>query len=292
MFVRFKDEAWQDCDCSLWWIRVDGAMSKQTLGQILKTRTQGQNSTFNVSDDWTQGRSVYGGVIAALAHESMHSLVTADRPLRALQIALAAPNAPGIIAFENEIIREGKSVTTLLSRVSPGGATTGLVTGIYGAPRKSSLSFEPLPSKAENSADQFSDLIAPEGMAPNFFEHFQYRYSSGGVPYSGSQERSFTAYVRFLPNEVDCFNLSHLLALTDALPTPALSMLEGVFPASTLSWTIEIMDASVNFSPEQWWWIDAELDSAGEGYTTYTLYLVNPEHRVAAISRQVNAVFG
>jgi len=264
----------------------------QTFQQILMTQGGEPNATFRLTEDWTQGRTIHGGVIAGLAHQAMKQRISVERVLRAMHITFASPSFPGVLLFDMEVIREGKSVSTVLTRALSGGATNALITGIYGASRPSVLSTDSEVSVPQFGPEKFTTLEFPVELIPNHLKHFEIRFVTGNLPYSGGTDRSHSAYVRFTPGEATSIEISHLLALTDVLPTPALSMLNGYSPASTLSWTIELIDQSTNFSPEQWWYLDATVDASLDGYSVYTLHLLNPNNRVAAISRQVVAIFG
>jgi hypothetical protein len=84
---------------------------------------------------------------------------------------------------------------------------------------------------------------------------------------------------------------THALALMDAIPSPALAMLKTLSPASTLSWTLEILDSKFQFGADEWWRLDAVVDAAADGYVVHTSHVINPAGKVAAISRQVVVVY-
>ena len=47
-----------------------------------------------------------------------------------------------------------------------------------------------------------------------------------------------------------------------------------------------------SFAPEAWWRIDAEVNSAGNGYSCESCVLIDPSGAPAAVARQMVAVFG
>lgn len=64
-----------------------------------------------VPDTWAQGRTVFGGLQAALAVRAMRDLVSPTVPLRVLQTSFIAPIAPGDVRIEASVLRQGKSAT-------------------------------------------------------------------------------------------------------------------------------------------------------------------------------------
>ena len=87
--------------------------SLQAILASLRPQTQG--FCYSITEDWSQGRTIFGGLIAALANDAMRSLIPKDRPLRAVQVVFVGPNAPGDVSFEPSILRAGKAVTLAAS---------------------------------------------------------------------------------------------------------------------------------------------------------------------------------
>jgi hypothetical protein len=85
---------------------------------------------------------------------------------------------------------------------------------------------------------------------------------------------------------------SHVVALVDCIPTPAISLLTAPAPASSLVWNLEFFEHEFGFGPDEWWRIDTDIDAAMEGYVNQTGLLQDPQGRPVALSRQVFAVFG
>ena len=59
-----------------------------------------------VPDSWLQGRSVYGGLQAALAVRAMRAMLPAPAPLRVLQVSFVAPLPAGPVSLRAELLRE------------------------------------------------------------------------------------------------------------------------------------------------------------------------------------------
>jgi len=269
----------------------------QSLTQILAAfAVHGRIYRATIAEDWLQGRTVFGGLIAALANRAMRSQAPADRPLRALQVVFVGPNSAGEVEFEPTLLRAGKAVTLASCTAKSGGETSMTATAMYGAARESLLNIQPSPAPLSVVPEQLLDVPARFGL-PSFTQHYHQRWARGAAPFSRAVDSQMSVYVRYRGETSAGQPLQHLgeahaLALMDAIPTPALAMLDKPGPASTVSWTLEILDHRFEFASDEWWRLDAVVEAAAGGYVTHTSHVVNPAGRVAAISRQVVVVYG
>jgi len=242
--------------------------------------------------DWSQGRTLFGGLVAALANAVMRKQIPPDRPLRAFQIVYVGPNAPGdVVEFESHILRAGKAVTLASCTMRSAGEISATATAMYGAARQSALNIK---LKAEELAVQpNASAVAPQrpGMPP-FTQHYQQHWARGAAMFSGASDSRMSVYVRYRGDAAQLMSEAHALALMDAIPSPALAMVATPSPSSTLSWTLEILDSQFDFAMDAWWRLDADVDAAADGYVVHTSHVVNPAGKVAAISRQVVVLYG
>jgi hypothetical protein len=125
--------------------------------------------------------------------------------------------------------------------------------------------------------------------SPPFLQHFAHRWAHGARPFSGTRSNSI-CFIRH--RDPSPLTESHIVALIDCIPTPALSMMTAPAPASSLVWNLEFFEHEFGFGPEEWWRIDTDVDAATEGYVNQTGLLQDPNGQPVALSRQVFAVFG
>jgi acyl-CoA thioesterase len=264
-----------------------------SLTQILAA-SAGKSGGYVASagEDWSQGRTLYGGLIAALANEAMRRKVSADRPLRGLQIVYVGPNAPGEVSLSPEVVREGKAVTLAGCTVRSDGAVSATVSAMYGAARSSMLDIKPVAQNLTVMPEQAPDVPTRPGFLPNFTLHYQQRWARGQYPFTRASDSNMSVYVRYRDEGNRSLTESHALALMDAIPSPALALMEKPSPASTLSWTLEFLDHRFDFRGDEWWRLDAVVDAAADGYVVHSSQVINPAGAVAAISRQVVVVYG
>lgn len=263
------------------------------LSQIVATfKAQEGDYAHTLGEDWLQGRTVFGGMIAALANAAMRRAgVSEDRPLRALQAVFIGPNAAGEVVFCPNVQRAGKAVTLANCAVRSGGDITATISAMYGERRESVLAIQPAAEPLAVAPDGAHEVSPRPGM-PSFTQHYRQRWARGARLFSRASDSRMSVYVNYRDEPVERLTEAHALALMDAIPSPALALLDKPSPASTLSWTLEILDHRFDVGVGEWWRLDAVVDAASDGYVTHTSQVINPAGRVAAISRQVVVVYG
>jgi acyl-CoA thioesterase len=235
-----------------------------------------------------QGRSAFGGIQAAMALRAMRSLVSADVPLRSLQVAFIAPVPAGPVNIEARMLRQGKSVTQIEARLLDGDDTACLLIGVFGAPRESMLRLLPSQPVVEPMAKPHVLRYVP-GVLPQFTQQFEARWLRGDIPFSGG--KSTEQVIELSLKDDGVADEAHVLAFADFIPPIALSMLDKPAPGSSLSWMLELF-ADCRGLPLSNWRVDATLQVAQDGYTSQQVMLWGPGGQPIALSRQSMVVFG
>jgi acyl-coenzyme A thioesterase PaaI-like protein len=243
--------------------------------------------TVDVPGDWMQGRSVFGGLQAAIALRSMRSLVPAS-VLRTLQATFVAPVAEGPVRATAAVLRSGKNATHVEARIVEGAATLAIVIGVFGAPRSSSVSVTP--SQPPIEAGKIFDFHYVPGVMPSFVQHFDARWLEGMPPFTGSTSRQHVVEIRM--RDEGPATEGHVVAIADFIPPLALTHLVAPAPGSTLTWMLELLDHRALHLPLAGWRVDAELASAGDGYTSQSVMVWGPGGAPVARSHQSMLVFG
>jgi acyl-CoA thioesterase len=243
-----------------------------------------------IGEDWSQGRATFGGMVAALGNEAMRRLVPADRELRGLETTFVGPALCGEVGLDAEILRVGKAVTIVRARVWSNGKIAATLTGIYGAARATALSITPPVAAGVRLALELPDRSGADMGGPSFVRHFGYRWAEGAAPFAGSSLRTAKIYVRHQDSAP--LTESHVVALIDCIPSVVLQLMSTPAPSSSLTWTVQLLRHDYSFAPEAWWRLDAEVNSAGGGYSCESCILLDPNGAPAAVARQMVAVFG
>jgi len=243
-----------------------------------------------IGEDWSQGRATFGGMVAALGNEAMRRLVPMDRALRGLDTTFVGPALAGEVTMDAEILRVGKAVTIARARLWSDGKIAATLTGVYGAARAAALSITPIVAAGVRAAPDSPERSGTDMGGPSFVRHFAYRWAEGARPFSGSGLRTAKIYVRH--QDPAPLTESHAVALIDSIPSVILQLMKTPAPSSSLTWTVQFLRHDYSFPPDAWWRIDAEVNSAGGGYSCESCVLLDPAGTPAAVARQMVAVFG
>ena len=241
-----------------------------------------------VPDTWRQGRSVYGGLQAALAVKAMRATLPVAAPLRVLQVSFVAPVPAGPVSVRAELIRTGKTATHVEARLFDGQTVAAIAVGVFGNSRASRVRVAP-ERRSYPEAEPF-DIRYVEGLLPEFLQHLNVRWLHGAMPFSGAPLQRSVLRVGW-PEE-GLASEEHVVALADTPPPVALSFMDTHVGASSLSWTLEMLTDSVSALPLQGYVLDAELVAGGHGYTSQSVTVWGPGGEALALSRQSMVVFG
>jgi acyl-CoA thioesterase len=255
---------------------------------IASLRSHDSQHSITITSDWSQGRATFGGLLAALANAAMRRAVATAIPLRGLQVTFAGPAHPGELQLRTQILRQGKSVTLARCEMIQDDAIIASVIGSYGRARTPPIQRLPTAIAPARALDEIRDIRYVEGVSPTFQQYFGHRWAEGGKPASGSEPRH-KVYVRHR-DTAPC-NEAHLIAIADAVASPAGAAATRPTKGSSLMWTLEVIDHDFDFGTDDWWRLDTEVQAAVDGYINETCLVINPRGNVAAIGHQIVALF-
>ena len=243
-----------------------------------------------IGEDWSQGRATFSAAWSQrFGNEAMRRLVPADRELRGLETTFVGPalgrGRHGCRTFAG---RQGRQHCPRqgLERWPDCRDTD---RSVYGAARHSAF-LAPAVAAEVPPAANLPDRSGADMGGPSFVRHFGYRWAEGAAPFAGSSLRTAKIYVRH--QDPAALTESHVVALIDSIPSVVLQLMSTPAPSSSRTWTVQFLRHDYSFAPEAWWRIDAEVNSAGSGYSCESCVLMDPSGKPAAVARQMVAVFG
>lgn len=243
-----------------------------------------------IGPDWTQGRTSYGGVTAALCLMAARRLVDERRPLRSAMISFVGPSA-GQVSVEAEVLREGRTASSVHTRLSGPSGIGADATFTFAAARESNLNLAP--SAAPASAMPFpgadaTPMVFPGGV-PSFTRQLEFVWKSDGAPFTGGGQTRELSWVRLRDLKSRAHKLS-LIALADALPPAVTPALNGAAPLSSMTWMIDVL-VDTPRTEEGWWLLEASADHARDGYSTQDMTIWNAHGECVIKARQMVAIF-
>ncbi|GGD53508.1 acyl-CoA thioesterase [Lacimicrobium alkaliphilum] len=262
----------------------------QLLQQIRENSIDG-NCLLTVPKSWAQGRTVFGGLSAALLYEAIKNTVKPDRVLRSLTTNFVGPlNAGAELEIQVQVLREGKNVTQVTARALQNDQVAVFCQACFGTHRDSKVRVDnqtqhnmALPEKAK-----FIPQIPK--VTPKFLKHIDLFLVEGGLPFTGKKTARTCGWMRFTdtPEQVSD---AHLIALIDAWPPTILQMLRWPAPASTMSWNLEFIHPHQPVAADDWFAYQADTRQAADGYCHSEANIWDARGDLVAISRQIIAVF-
>lgn len=262
------------------------------LDQLLESINQPE--PIEIPQGWGQGRAAFGGLVGALlVKKAQGTLADATKQLRSAYINFVGPVVVGKAELQAEILREGKSVTSVQVRLIQNAQVQSVLVASFGTSRESVIqvaSKQVIPAFVAPADSR--ELPYIEGMTPEFFKHFDAYWSEGDMPFSASTQPDFGGWMRFKPTEhIKKIKLPHLFALVDMWPPAVLPMFNRLAPASSLNWTFDLINLPNNISAEAWWQYQVKTDFAADGYAYSQAHIWDEQGNLVAISRQTVTVF-
>ncbi len=262
-----------------------------TLAGIIEAFTRdGDRWRAGPPDGWTQGRTVYGGLIAGLATEAARRTLAAPAPLRAAQFAFVGP-AAGALTFAPKVLRAGRSVTFVGVDVTGEDgniATRALL--CFGQARASTLSRIALPMP-QVPAPASCDAVAFGGMGPAFLSNFEFLPAGPSRFGSGGAEARMTAWCRHRHGDgID--PAVALVTLGDVSPPAPLVLMTELVPVSTMTWSVELGTDPGHGGNGGWRLVELVGEMIAEGYAAERIAIWAEDGTPLMTARQSVAVFG
>jgi len=239
--------------------------------------------------DWSQGRTLYGGMTAALAYEAVKRALGDLGPLRSAQLSFVGP-AAGRLRFKPTLLRRGRSSAIVsIDCVSDEGAAARAIY-VFGAARESQVAHDFLAMPAVAAADACPSFRKEGAKASRgFWNNFETRLAAGSRLLEPTAPRAeFSVWTRMLdPAGAD--PLTAFLALADCLPPAAMVHFPIQAPISTMTWTVDLTR-----QPERadgWYLLHSASDHAADGYSMQSMVLWDNAGAALAVGRQCVAIF-
>jgi len=259
----------------------------ETFAEVLDGFAQdGDAFTGEVPDAWTQGRTAYGGLTAAIALLAVERAHEGLAPLRSALVSFVGP-AAGRLSVTSRVLRRGRSVAFIEAEVTGEAGIAAVCQFCFGAARPSSLSYEHMPPPNVGRPEEGAAFPVFEGM-PAFVNNFERRAAGDRPdPFAGSDLAEIMMWARFreqrpAPGAVD------VLAIADILPPAALALGGKKGPISSMTWIVNFL---VDDPAGGWSLAYAAAEDARDGYSSQNMLLWDETLRPVAAARQSVAVF-
>jgi acyl-CoA thioesterase len=244
---------------------------------------------YTTDDSWLQGRSLFGGLQAAIAVDAMQKLQDPMPPLRTLQATLCAPISGPQVQVQTRLLRAGKNTLQCAADFIEGETLIASFVGIFGQARESALT--QTAQALTPAAEQGMTFPFIPKITPAFIQHFEAELLAGHFPFTGGGGTQ--QQLRLSLKDADTTaGAAQVLALADFPPPLALSHFRKPVPGSTLTWMLNLVQPELARFDLQNWITDVHLEAGADGYTHQSVRLYGPDRSLVALSRQCMVVFG
>lgn len=255
-------------------------------------RREDENRFEGVLDEsWHQGRSLFGGIVAAALGRCQQTVVADPTRLpRTLNVQFTAPAPAGPCTVHADVLRSGRYVTQTAARLVRDGRTLAVAFASFGAGR---------PHVLHHRSDRFPDVPQPKQVPvspkhdgqPVFADKLEFRFCIGAPPLSGSDHPEVGGWCRTIePWPAD---LALVCILLDAWPPPALTMLRRPVPGASIDLTYHFLaplPLQSATSDDHYLFRDRSPTIA-DGYAEQLGELWSRDGRLIARVRQLSAIF-
>lgn len=250
-----------------------------------------QANELSVPNQWTQGRTVFGGLSAALVFVAIQEKVASGRVLRSLNTNFVGPLLPNEpFSIEVTLLREGANVTQIIGQAIQHNKVCVMSQACFGVARDSKITVENT-RKLELELPKKPNFIPQiPKVTPKFLSQVDLALQAGAMPFTGSKKSETGGWMRF-KQPPESISDAHLITLIDAWPPTLLQMLRWPAPASTMSWNLEFIHPHQPMAPNDWFAYHASTRQAADGYGHTDANIWHPQGDLIAISRQVVTIF-
>lgn len=250
---------------------------------------EGDTFTIQAPEDWGQGRTLYGGMTAALAYEAVRRTYSELPPLRSAQLTFTGPTS-GALRFHTKVLRRGKSSALIASECFNENGEAARAVFVFGGARDSKIAHNYLPIPQVMPPAECPPFRKEGGnTSRGFWNNFETRLAAGGRLLDQSAERPrFAVWTRLV--DAGAANLTTaLLAIADCMPPAAMVHFPAPAPISTMTWTIDV--AAFPTDPSGWFLLASSSEHAADGYSLQSMSMWSAAGDLLSVGRQTVAIF-
>lgn len=245
-----------------------------------------ESCSVTATEDWLQGRTIYGGLAAAFCLEAVSRQFGELPPLRSAQFSFVGP-ASGTVTIRPEILRKGKSTVFAGVDLSGDAGLATRATLCYGAARESELALNEVGSPNVEAPDKYP-VFFREMPGLNFVQHFDSHLAAGNFPFSG-KEPTLTLWLRHRDPAAPVSTVA-LVALADAPPPASIVRFKKFARISTMTWSMDFLTDRLE-TEDGWWLVRTTAETAENGYSSQAMTIWNSARKPMMVARQNVAVF-
>lgn len=237
------------------------------------------------SINWLQGRTLYGGLSAALALRACELAAPELPPLRAAQIAFIGPVMRHVV-LRPMLLRQGRSVSFMGCDLYSDDRLALRAIFTFGAARESAYQVAAPPPPSLPAPETCDPLW--HGGGPAFATNFDYRVAGPLRPFVNADRGELLVWARHARPTAP--GMAAVVGLADALPPASFTRLATPAIISSVTWGFELF-APGAADGSGWVLLHSRDDGLGEGYAGQEMAMWDESGRPILRGRQSVAIF-
>lgn len=242
-----------------------------------------------VPSSWAQGRTVYGGLSAALLCDAMSR--GTERPLRYLKTGFLKPlEVEKPFEIHVTTVSHGRTLQVQSAEIVQDGIARVTAQAHFVAALHSSIEIETFVAPPLASADSPGVVPLRSSETPVFLRYFDNYIATAGLPFRGHAIPELGGWMRFR-DPPPHFSATHLVCAIDAWPPAAAPHLEAPANMSTVSWGIHFAEPVDRLDPATFIGYLARVNFFRDGFGSSTADAWDASGRLLAKSYQTFVIY-
>ena len=249
----------------------------------------GETWHVNITDNWRQGRTLYGGLTTGLCYAAAQREFKDLPPLRSCQISFVGPvkDSPSLTAMK---LRQGRNVTAIQVDMRIGEQNVAMANLLFAESRASQLTTAH-PAPEAKAPETYPDFFpaAFKDFFPTYTHNFDVKLIDGARPVTGAERGYMRVWARH-KDEGSRIGTGSFLTIGDVLPPAALPMFKQLGPVSSMNWQVNLLEDDMH-TQDGWWHIEVELTVSKGGYSSQIMRYWNMDGVLCAEAVQSVTIF-
>lgn len=255
-----------------------------TLADLLQQcGAGGASNPVILPQGWTQGRTAFGGLSAALAYQAACHIEVGLPGLRSAQIAFTGPLF-GALTAETKMLRRGRNTAFVQSELF-GEKGLGLHCNfIFASERETEV------KSHDMTPPDFPPLPKDEDLhsGPEQFFTSKMQFVGKRIDTSVKTNR-LTRWMRLTDRE-GLDPMAEIICMGDSLPPSIMGLLDKNAMVSSMNWQVNII-ADHPATTDGWWLIDSQTHHADHGASSQFMSIWNSDRQLIATGMQSVAYY-
>ncbi len=254
------------------------------------TSVAGNEVVFSTTEDWGQGRGLFGGVVVGCLVRAIELLEPDPaRVVRSLTAEIAGPVSPGPVRVLVEALRRGSAVSTVRARIEGTDEVLADLVAVLARARPGTPSWHEMPVPVMPPWRGLEPTPLAPPLTPTFTQNLEFRIT-GPLPFQGGTDSVASGWVRPRQPGPIIPGAAPIAAMIDAFWPAGAARFESPRPLATITFGMQVMSAASRLSLETPVFYTARCLVSDDGYMVEERQIWSEDGRLLALNQQTMAI--